>query len=128
MHKNGLNAQFLAELIQAIRSSEGLFTLKKLQLEDCQWDQAECCEQLCNLLADAPNLQVISIINQKGSRRIQIEYKQAKASTTVGRSSEPLRDSIRLRGRGNVRIYDPANNQTIFQLQTWKQEEITISQ
>lgn len=67
---------------------------------------------MANVIAEAPHLHVLRLLNQKGTRRIEVEVQMAKSNERSGRASE-LRDSMRIRDRGYVRVFDPVTNATI---------------
>ena len=100
----------MSEILFTIRSSDCLDTIRKIQLDDSSWDQDEACIQLANVIAEAPNLDMLRLLNQKGSRKINVKMQMAKGQEK--RVSE-LRDSIRIRDRGYVRVFDLVTNATI---------------
>ena len=78
LQKNNLSAQTVSEILFTIRSSDCLDTIKKIQLDDSSWDQDEACIQLANVIAEAPNLDMLRLLNQKGSRKINVKMQMAK--------------------------------------------------
>lgn len=53
-------------------------SIKKIQLEDSNWETQESCEELAHVISEAPKLEVIRILGQKGLRKIEIELQVAK--------------------------------------------------
>ena len=118
LHKNNLTGAMLTKLLFTLRTSKSIQSLKKVQLDECMWDTDEACEELAQILAEAPRLESVRIFNQKGSRKIDIELQSAPRPTS-GRQSFS-------RNRGFVRIFDFITGVNICLVNTWRSEEINI--
>ena len=120
LQKNNLNAASTAKILSTIRNSGCMSSIKKIQLEDSNWETQESCEELAHVISEAPKLEVVQLLGQKGARKIEVEVQSAKPS--------PVQGEKRIRDRGNVRIFDKKTNENICQLNTWRVEEINIGQ
>ena len=64
LHKNNLSSAQITELLEAIhRSPTCLRSIKKLQLNESSFDQHEACEVMAQIVAEAPRLEQVNILN-----------------------------------------------------------------
>ena len=59
-----------AKILSTIRNSECMDSIKKIQLEDSNWETLDSCEELAHVISEAPRLEVVQILGQKGARKI----------------------------------------------------------
>ena len=60
--------------MQAIKASQCYFKIKELDLRHCNWDDNANCEELANLLAEAPILKEVDIsfqVDSEGQPKIE---------------------------------------------------------
>ena len=50
------------QILSTIRSSECMNSIKKIQLEDSNWEMQESCEDLALIISQAPKLEVVHIL------------------------------------------------------------------
>ena len=64
LKKNNLSASNLTEILAAVRQSENVLkSIKKLQLDECNWDTESCCELIATIIAEAPRLELVRMMN-----------------------------------------------------------------
>ena len=73
--------------MKAISASECLKTLRYLELQWCNWDDEQNCEELANLVANAPSLKEVWIGAQKGTSDLKIKLEVSGEFVAVERVS-----------------------------------------
>ena len=73
--------------MKAISASECLKTLRYLELQWCNWDDEQNCEELANLVANAPSLKEVWIGAQKGTSDLKIKLEVNSEFVAVERVS-----------------------------------------
>ena len=96
-----------------------MHSIKKLQLDECNWETQESCEELANIIAEDSRLENLRIFTQNGNRRIEVEVQKARVATG---------GEQRVSDRGFVRIFEPQTGATICKVNTWRTEDILIQQ
>lgn len=70
LQKNNLCAATITQILTAVRTSECMNSIRKIQLEDGNWETPESCEELAQVLSEAPRLEDLRICGQRGPRKI----------------------------------------------------------
>lgn len=64
LKKNNLSAANLAEILAAVRHSDNaLKSIKKLHLDECNWESESSCELIASIIAEAPKLELVRMFN-----------------------------------------------------------------
>ena len=63
LQKNDFSSAILSLILAAVKNSECLVSLKKLQLDESCWDAQESCEHLAFIIAEAGQLEMVRIVN-----------------------------------------------------------------
>ena len=63
LHKNNLTGTMLYQVLQALRASECINSIKTLKLDECNWESDDACQELATIISEAPKLELVRLFN-----------------------------------------------------------------